>query len=135
MATDKQEIIDCLKEMREANAACFRVIANRIKSVNELEQELAQVRAETGYCKDGFGARCQDLIKKLEEPPLPSDMAWALDGTVIPDAPGEYYFSPHLLVQVKQDEHGLSIYWGDIRLGLVKTVCGVWQKRSDHETK
>jgi len=64
----------------------------------------------------------------LEDSPLPSDMAWALDGNIVPDQPGEYYFSPQLLVQVKQDEYGLSIYRGDIRLGLVKTVYGIWQK-------
>jgi len=48
---------------------------------------------------------------------------------IVPTRPGEYYFHPQLLVQVRQDEYGLSIYWGDIRLGLVKTVYGVWQKK------
>ena len=57
---DKAEIIACLKEMREACAACFRVIY--LRGLTEaLEAEMLSTAV-----KDGFGVRCQDLIKKLE---------------------------------------------------------------------
>ena len=59
--TEKQEIIDCLKEMREVCAACFRVIDNASMGVVLLEYELNKLGI-----KGGFGLRCQNLIKKLE---------------------------------------------------------------------
>ena len=53
--------LDCLKEMREACAACFRVIA-RHELAEELETELT-----TSNVKKGFGVRFQDMIKEIEE--------------------------------------------------------------------
>ena len=58
--TNNTEIIEILKEMREACAACFRVIARY-----DLSAELGHELGET-IVKDGFGVRCQKLIKKLE---------------------------------------------------------------------
>ncbi len=56
----KDEIIPVLKEMREASAACFRVIyAGNL--VGHLEMELKKTKVQ-----NGFGTRCQELIGKLE---------------------------------------------------------------------
>ena len=52
--------LDCLKEMREACAACFRVIA-RHELAEELEIELTLANVEKG-----FGVRFQDMIKTKE---------------------------------------------------------------------
>jgi len=52
--------IKCLKEMRNACAACFRVIA-RHELAEELEEELV-----LSNIKEGFGFRFQELIKKFE---------------------------------------------------------------------
>jgi hypothetical protein len=49
------------KEMRDACAACFRVIASN-NLTEELEEELVRTEIEPG-----FGVRCQNLIKKLEK--------------------------------------------------------------------
>jgi uncharacterized protein YqfB (UPF0267 family) len=56
------EIIKTLKEMREACAACFRVISNNESMVLLLDAHLKEIGVE-----DGFGVRCQDLIEKLEQ--------------------------------------------------------------------
>jgi hypothetical protein len=58
---NKKEILLVLKEMRDACAACFRVIAIDDKSVRLLSVALKEAKI-----KEGFGGRCQDLIKKLE---------------------------------------------------------------------
>ena len=55
-----QTDIKCLKEMRNACATCFRVIA-RHELAEELEEELV-----TSNIKEGFGFRFQQLIKKLD---------------------------------------------------------------------
>ncbi len=59
-AAERMEIIACLKEMREACATCFRVIYN-----GHLEHELRK-ELNLSKIKDGFGIRCQKLIKKME---------------------------------------------------------------------
>jgi hypothetical protein len=51
------------KEMREAAAACFRVIASVPNLIQELEKELHRVGIS-----DGFGERIQEVIKKAELP-------------------------------------------------------------------
>jgi hypothetical protein len=56
-----KEVLPILKEMRDACAACFRVIASN-NLVKEFEEELVRKKI-----KPGFGVRCQDLIKKLEK--------------------------------------------------------------------
>ena len=48
------------KEMREACAACFRIIAWRGSS-----KKLESVLRESGV-RSGFGVRCQKVIAKLE---------------------------------------------------------------------
>ncbi len=50
--------IDCLIEMRNACAACFRVIAD-----NDLDFSLAFQLRKSGI-KDGFGVRFQELIDR-----------------------------------------------------------------------
>ncbi len=59
-AKERMEIIACLKEMREACAACFRVIYSGHLS-HDLGKELTVLKI-----KDGFGIRCQELIRKLQ---------------------------------------------------------------------
>jgi hypothetical protein len=58
---NKKEILLVLKEMRDACAACFRVIGMDHKSVRLLNVALKEAKI-----KEGFGMRCQELIKKLE---------------------------------------------------------------------
>jgi hypothetical protein len=53
--------IDIMIEIRNACAACFRVIA-RYKLAEELERELIEANV-----KKGFGVRFQKLIKKQEK--------------------------------------------------------------------
>ena len=60
MSIDR-ESLNCLKEIRDACAACFRIIG-KYELARELEDELL----EAGI-KKGFGVRFQELIKKLEE--------------------------------------------------------------------
>ena len=55
------EIIEVLKEMREACAACFRVIDRY-----DLSAELGHELGET-IVGDGFGVRCQEMIKRLDK--------------------------------------------------------------------
>lgn len=57
---NKKLIIATLKEMREACGACFRVIT-RHELAEDLENELLLMDV-----KNGFGVRCQNLIKELE---------------------------------------------------------------------
>lgn len=52
--------LDSLKEMRNACAACFRVIA-RHELAEELETELILANV-----KEGFGLRFQNAIKAIE---------------------------------------------------------------------
>jgi hypothetical protein len=54
------ETIGCLKEMREACAACLRVLYIE-GLVDEIENEWKKIGI-----KRGFGKRCQELIAKLE---------------------------------------------------------------------
>ena len=56
------ETIQSLMEMREVCAACFRVIAKRPETGNELEAELKRIGM-----KAGFGVRCQDIIARAME--------------------------------------------------------------------
>lgn len=58
---NKKEIISCLKEMREACAACFRVIG-RHELTGVLETEFHKT-----IVQNGFGVKCQKLIEKLEK--------------------------------------------------------------------
>ena len=58
---NKKEVLLVLKEMRNACAVCFRVIASN-NLVKEFEEELVRTKI-----KPGFGVRCQNLIKKLEK--------------------------------------------------------------------
>jgi hypothetical protein len=51
--------IECMQEMRNACAACFRVIAKH-ELAEELEKELLDADV-----KKGFGVRFQDLIEKI----------------------------------------------------------------------
>jgi hypothetical protein len=56
---ERTQLIEALDEMREAAAACFRVIASVPKLSDRLEQEL--IRAGV---KEGFGGRAQDVLAK-----------------------------------------------------------------------
>jgi hypothetical protein len=57
----KASMIESLKEMREACAACFRVIAKRSETIDEAEAEFSRIGL-----KEGFGGRCQDVIAEAE---------------------------------------------------------------------
>lgn len=52
------ELLDCAKELREALAACFRVIYKQ-GGVPELEEEFRRIGI-----KDGLGVRVQEAIKR-----------------------------------------------------------------------
>jgi len=56
----KEEIITILKEMRNACAACFRVVHDGKLSL-QLEKELNKSKIQYG-----FGLRCQKLIDRLD---------------------------------------------------------------------
>lgn len=61
MKANNAEIIEVLKEMREACAVCFRVI-DRYDLSAELGMELGETIVE-----DGFGKRCQEMINRLQK--------------------------------------------------------------------
>ena len=91
--------------------------------IDILRAETLQTILELNERINNLEMFCGGIIMDKEASHLPN----------LPDRPGEYYFRPKLLVQVKleetQDGYEPVIYWGDIRLGLVRSVCGVWQKK------
>lgn len=60
------ELLESLMEMREACAACFRVIATQEGLVDAAEREFTSARL-----REGFGVRAQDAIAKASEGKLP----------------------------------------------------------------
>jgi hypothetical protein len=65
MAADKQEILDCLKGMREICALSFKVV-NLYNKVVTFEEDLRRVQLEVGHKPYAIMERCQALIEKLE---------------------------------------------------------------------